>query len=162
MRIGMGYDVHSVMPGRGVTLGGVRFPDTDFSLRGHSDADVLIHALCDALLGAAGLPDIGILFPDHDTRHRDRDSMEFLSDVAARIRAEGYQAVNVDCMLIAEKPKIQDRVMEMKGRIGPVLGLETQAVGIKATTNEKLGSLGRGEGIAAMAVALLNIREALA
>jgi 2-C-methyl-D-erythritol 2,4-cyclodiphosphate synthase len=154
-RVGMGYDVHRVGPGRGLTLGGVKFPRAGFTLVGHSDADVVVHAACDALLGAAGLPDIGVLFPNTSARHRGRSSLEFLREVGERLRASGWSPVNLDCTLIAERPRIAGRVPDMRRRLARALDVPPSAIGIKATTNEGIGSIGRGEGLAALAVALL-------
>ena len=152
--VGMGYDVHSFAPGRKLMLGGVQI-DYRMGLDGHSDADVLIHAIMDALLGAAGMPDIGHLFPPDDERWRDSDSKTLLRDVIGRIREQGWRVGNVDSTLIAESPKISPHIGRMKEALAAELGITPGRVGIKATTNEKLGFLGRGEGIAAMATALL-------
>ncbi len=157
-RIGIGYDIHRVGPGRGLRLGGVSFPHTPFSLLGHSDADVIVHAACDALLGAAGLPDIGTLFPDGDARYRKRNSLDFLRAVRKRLERAGYLAVNLDCTLIAEAPRIQARVGLMRSRLAQAAGLTPAQVAVKATTNEGVGFIGRGEGLAAIAVALLTDR----
>lgn len=154
-RIGMGYDVHRLGPGRDLTLGGVRFTNAGFSLIGHSDADVLTHAACDAVLGAAGLPDIGVLFPNTSLRHRGRSSLEFLREVGARVRRAGWVPISLDCTLIAERPRIAARVPAMRRRLARALGVTPAAVGVKATTNEGLGFIGRGEGMAALAVTLL-------
>lgn len=153
-RIGFGYDIHPLVPGRRLFLGGVEIP-SERGLDGHSDADVLLHALCDALLGAAGLPDIGHLFPNTDPAYEGVSSLLLLGEVAARLAAAGCRVGNVDLTLIAEAPKIAPYVESMRARIAEALGLPPGHVGIKATTNEGLGSLGRGEGIAAHAVALL-------
>lgn len=154
IRIGQGYDIHPFAAGRRLVLGGVAF-DHPLGLAGHSDADCLVHAIMDALLGAAGLPDIGHLFPPGDPAFKDADSVELLRAVGRRIDAEGYAAGNVDATVIAESPKIASAVPRMKERIAGALGIDPCAVGIKATTNERLGALGRGEGIACLAVALL-------
>ena len=137
-----------------MVLGGVSF-DTPYGLDGHSDADVLTHAICDALLGAAGLPDIGHYFPNTDLKYKNIDSQELLKEVAQAIRKEGYEIGNIDASLIAEKPKIAPRVDEMKAALAKSAGIQTDQIGIKATTNEGLGSLGRGEGAAAHASCLL-------
>jgi 2-C-methyl-D-erythritol 4-phosphate cytidylyltransferase/2-C-methyl-D-erythritol 2,4-cyclodiphosphate synthase len=153
-RIGFGYDIHRLVEGRRLMLGGVEIPSRR-GLDGHSDADVLLHALCDALLGAAGLPDIGNLFPNTDLAYKDVDSLELLRQVMAHLEAGSYQVGNVDLTLIAEAPKIAPYVPQMRARIAECLNIEPARVGIKATTNEGLGSLGRGEGIAAHAVAAI-------
>ena len=152
--VGTGYDVHPFAAGRRLVLGGVEIP-SELGLLGHSDADVLLHALCDALLGAAGLPDIGHFYPSGDPRWKDADSRNLLRDVAARLRELGWLVGNVDCVVIAEKPRVYPNVGLMKERIGADLGIDGARVGIKATTNEKMGFVGRGEGIAALATALL-------
>lgn len=137
-----------------MVLGGISF-DTPYGLDGHSDADVLTHAICDALLGAAGLPDIGHYFPNTDPQYRNIDSQELLQEVASSIRKKGYTIGNIDATLIAEKPKIASRVEEMKSRLAQSAGITPNQIGIKATTNEGLGSIGRGEGAAAHATCLL-------
>ncbi|MCC5877076.1 MAG: 2-C-methyl-D-erythritol 2,4-cyclodiphosphate synthase [Candidatus Sumerlaeia bacterium] len=152
--IGQGYDVHQFAPNRRLVLGGVEIPH-DRGLIGHSDADVLLHALCDALLGAAGLGDIGHFFPNTEKKWEGADSMELLRLVMEKLREMGWKVGNVDCMLIAEEPKVAPHLPAMKERIAPVLGCEVARVGLKATTNEKMGFVGRGEGIAALAVALI-------
>lgn len=154
IRIGQGYDIHRFKEGRPMVLGGVSF-DTPYGLDGHSDADVLTHAICDALLGAAGLPDIGHYFPNTDPKYKNIDSQELLKEVALAIRKEGFEIGNIDASLIAEKPKIASRVDEMKAALAQSADIQTNQIGIKATTNEGLGSLGRGEGAAAHATALL-------
>jgi 2-C-methyl-D-erythritol 4-phosphate cytidylyltransferase/2-C-methyl-D-erythritol 2,4-cyclodiphosphate synthase len=153
-RIGYGYDIHRFASGRRMVLGGVDF-GLDYGLDGHSDADALLHAVMDALLGAAGLPDIGNLFPNTDEAWRGANSMDLLAEVARRVRAEGYVVGNVDATVIAERPKIAPRTAEMKANIAGALGIPETAVGLKATTNETLGSLGAGEGLAAHAACLL-------
>ena len=154
IRIGQGYDIHCFKEGCPMILGGVSF-DTPYGLDGHSDADVLTHAICDSLLGAAGLPDIGHYFPNTDPKYKNIDSQELLKEVAQAIRKEGYEIGNIDASLIAEKPKIAPRVDEMKTVLAQCAGIQTNQIGIKATTNEGLGSLGRGEGAAAHATCLL-------
>ena len=154
MRIGFGYDIHRLTEGRRLMLGGIEIPSPR-GLDGHSDADVLLHALCDALLGAAGLPDIGHLFPNTDPAFKNIASLELLRQVMAQITLAGYQVSNVDTTLIAEAPKIAPYVPQMQAVIADALRVEPGQVGIKATTNEGLGSLGRGEGIAAHAVAAI-------
>lgn len=155
LRIGHGYDIHRLVPGRKCILGGVEIP-SELGLEGHSDADCLTHAICDALLGACGLPDIGHFFPNTDERYRDIDSLELLREVKTRIGEEGYTIQNIDSSLIAERPRLLPHIPTMKERIASVLGLPVSAIGIKATTNEQAGSLGRGEAIAAHAVCLLQ------
>lgn len=151
-RSGIGYDVHRFTTGRPCILGGVEIPHSQ-GLDGHSDADVLCHAIADALLGAAGEPDIGHFFPPSDESIRGISSLEILRRVAARVRELGGRIGNVDSTLIAEAPKILPHVPAMKEKVAAALGLEPGQVGIKATTNEGMGFLGRREGIAAMAVA---------
>lgn len=153
-RIGLGYDVHPFAEGRALWLGGIEVPHPK-GLAGHSDADVLLHAICDAILGAAGLPDIGHYFPNSDPQWRGADSKRLLAQSYAAAQAEGYSLGNLDCTLIAEAPKISPYLMAMKAAIAGVLGCTPTQIGIKATTNERMGFVGREEGIAAMAVALL-------
>jgi 2-C-methyl-D-erythritol 2,4-cyclodiphosphate synthase len=153
-RIGHGYDIHRTAPGRPLVLGGVRF-EADFGLEGHSDADCLTHALCDALLGAAGLPDIGHFFPDTDPAYRGIDSQLLLQRVCAELQSRGLQPANVDLTLIAERPRIQPRLAEMKAALARSTGLPVGQIGLKATTHEGVGELGQGRAIAAHAVALL-------
>jgi 2-C-methyl-D-erythritol 2,4-cyclodiphosphate synthase len=153
MRIGQGFDIHALVPGRRLVIGGVEIPYA-LGLAGHSDADVLVHAICDALLGAAGLGDIGRHFPDTDPRFRDADSRELLVEVARRIREQGWQVVNVDATIIAEAPRMAPHIGLMEARLRACLGGACQ-VNVKAKTAERLGALGRGEGIAAEAIALL-------
>jgi 2-C-methyl-D-erythritol 2,4-cyclodiphosphate synthase len=155
MRIGHGYDIHRLVPGRPLILGGVRF-ETDYGLDGHSDADCLTHAICDALLGAAGLPDIGHFFPNTDESLRGIDSQLLLQRVIAELARRGWAPVNLDATVIAERPRLLARVPEMKARLAASTGLAIDAIGIKATTNEGVGDLGRGIAIAAHAVALLQ------
>ncbi len=155
MRIGIGYDVHRLAADRALILGGVKIPHT-LGLLGHSDADVLCHALMDALLGAAALPDIGRLFPDNDPKYAGADSLQLLRQVADMLHREGWQVGNVDVVIMAERPKLAPHIEQMRENIAGVLGLEIGAVGLKATTTEKLGFVGHEEGIAAQAVVLLN------
>jgi len=155
IRIGHGYDVHPLAEGRRLFLGGFEFPEAPRGLLGHSDADVILHAVCDALLGAAGLGDIGKLYPPSDEAHRDRRSTEFLREVGERLAADGWQVANVDITVLAETPKIGPKADEMRQAIAAELAISPEQVGIKATTNEGLGFVGRGEGIAAHATALL-------
>lgn len=154
-RIGHGYDIHRIMAGRPLVLGGVTF-DTDYGLEGHSDADCATHALCDALLGAAGLPDIGHFFPNTDPAYRGIDSQLLLARVCAELRQRGLEPSNVDVSIIAEKPRILPRIAEMKQALAGSTGLPVERIGIKATTNEGVGELGRGAAIAAHAVALVR------
>lgn len=154
-RIGHGYDIHRLVPGRPLVLGGVKF-DTDYGLEGHSDADCLTHAICDALLGAAGLPDIGHFFPNTDPAYKNVDSQLLLQRVCAEIRKLGFDPVNIDASVIAEKPKIYPRLAEMKCALAASAGLLSDEIGLKATTNEGIDDIGRGLAIAAHAVALLK------
>ncbi len=153
-RIGFGYDIHPLMEGRRLFLGGIEISHS-CGLDGHSDADVLLHALCDALLGAAGLPDIGNLFPNTDPAYKNISSITLLREVQGHLAGQGFQVGNVDMTLIAEAPKISPYVPQMRALIAETLGIEAVQVGIKATTNEGLGALGRGEGMAAHAVAAI-------
>ncbi len=155
LRIGHGYDIHRIVAGRPMVLGGVTFA-TDYGLDGHSDADCLTHAICDALLGAAGLPDIGHFFPNTDPAFKNINSQRLLQQVVAALRERGWSIVNVDSSLIAEKPKIYPRLTEMKATLASSLGLPVEAVGVKATTNEGVDEIGQGLAIAAHAVALLQ------
>lgn len=154
-RVGHGYDVHRLEPGAGVTLGGVRI-DCALNIVAHSDGDVLIHALCDALLGAAGLGDIGHWFPDSDPQYRGASSLKLLEAVLKGVARAGWVPANVDLTLIAEAPRVAKHVPAMRATLARALGLEPGAVNVKATTHETLGALGRGEGLAAHAVALLQ------
>lgn len=155
MLVGFGYDVHRLVSGRPLVLAGVQIP-YDRGLDGHSDADVLIHALMDALLGAAGLRDIGHYFPPADPAFKGADSMQLLEQVVGLLRAEGYKPVNVDLTLLAERPKIGSYVEQMRERLSACLGLVPRRVVIKATTNEGMGFVGEGQGMAAYAVALIT------
>jgi 2-C-methyl-D-erythritol 2,4-cyclodiphosphate synthase len=154
-RIGFGYDIHAFAPGRPLILGGVRVPHEQ-GLLGHSDADVLLHAICEALLGAAALGDIGSHFPDKDEQFRDASSTQFLKEVSGLLRARGYEVVNVDSTVVLQSPKIAAYVPTMRETIARVLELESSRVSVKATTHERLGALGKGEGCAAYAVALIR------
>lgn len=154
VRVGIGYDVHSVAPGRKLVLAGVEIP-AEFGLQGHSDADVVLHAVMDALLGAAGLPDIGHLFPPSDGRYAGADSRHLLRQVVAEVARAGWVPLQVDVTVVAERPRLAPFIPAMRERLAGDLALDPARVGLKATTNEGLGFLGRGEGIAAMAVALL-------
>ena len=158
-RIGQGFDVHALVPGRRLMLGGVEIP-FELGLLGHSDADVLLHAVTDAILGAAGLGDIGRHFPDTDMRFAGADSRMLLREAMARVRAADYVVVNVDATVICERPKILPFVAQMVANLAADLGLDPGAINIKGKTTETLGHIGRGEGIAAQAVALLVRREA--
>jgi 2-C-methyl-D-erythritol 2,4-cyclodiphosphate synthase len=155
MRIGQGFDAHALVSGRKLVIGGVQIP-YDKGLAGHSDADVLIHAVCDALLGAAGLGDIGRHFPDSDARFKDIDSRRLLREVARLIQDRGFKVANVDATVIAQAPRLSAHVAAMCANLAADLGIAVDAVNIKAKTTEKLGFVGRGEGIAAEAVALLE------
>jgi 2-C-methyl-D-erythritol 2,4-cyclodiphosphate synthase len=153
-RIGQGFDVHALVAGRRLVLGGVEIP-FDKGLLGHSDADVLLHAITDALLGAAGLGDIGRMFPDSDPAYAGADSLELLRIAVERVRAAGWRVGNIDSTLIAQQPKIAPHVDAMRARIAAAVGIDATAVAVKGKTTEHLGFAGRGEGIAALAVALL-------
>jgi 2-C-methyl-D-erythritol 2,4-cyclodiphosphate synthase len=153
--VGIGYDSHRLVHGRPLVLGGVEIP-SELGLDGHSDADVLTHALIDALLGAAGLGDIGEHFPDTDERYRDADSIELLAGVVATITAGGHSIVNVDCTIVMEKPKIAPHRLDIRERLAATLGLVPGRVNVKASTGEGIGFVGRGEGVAALAVASLS------
>ena len=155
IRIGHGYDIHRTAPGRALVLGRGKF-DSEFGLEGHSDADCLTHAICDALLGAAALPDIGHLFPNTDPEFAGIDSQLLLRRVVEKLRAAGFQPANIDATLIAEKPRIAPRITEMREALAKSTGLPPSAIGIKATTNEAVGDIGRGLAIAAHAVALVT------
>lgn len=154
IRVGHGFDVHAFAAGRRLVIGGVHIPH-DRGLAGHSDADVLLHAICDALLGAAGLGDIGHHFPDSDPRYRGIDSRELLRHVAGQLRASGWRTGNVDATLIAQAPRMAPHIADMRANIAADLELGAEAVNVKATTTERLGFTGRGEGIAAEAVCLI-------
>jgi len=156
-RVGIGYDTHRVSGVRTLVLGGVELPGVP-GLHGFSDSDVLAHAVIDAVLGAAALGDIGRHFPDTDPRYADADSIELLRDVVARVGAEGWQVVNVDATVICEEPKIAPHAGEMAARLAGALGVEPARVSVKGTTNEGMGFVGRSEGIAAIAVAMIKSR----
>jgi 2-C-methyl-D-erythritol 2,4-cyclodiphosphate synthase len=155
MRIGQGYDVHALVAGRKLVIGGVQIPHHK-GLAGHSDADVLLHAICDALLGAAGLGDIGMHYPDTDSAYSEIDSRELLRATAKKVAGAGYRVVNVDATIIAQAPRMAPHVPRMIGNIAADLGLKPAAVSVKATTTENLGAIGREEGIAAQAIALIE------
>jgi 2-C-methyl-D-erythritol 2,4-cyclodiphosphate synthase len=154
-RIGEGWDVHALVPGRKLILGGVEVP-YHLGLLGHSDADVLLHAVTDALLGAAGLGDIGRHFPDTDTQFQGADSMVLLAEAAKRVRAQGWQIGNVDSTVIAQAPKLAPHIPAMCAQIAKALGVQTQAVNVKAKTAEKMGPVGLGQSMEARAVVLLT------
>ncbi len=154
-RIGLGYDLHRTCPDRPLMLGGVRL-DAGFGLLGHSDADVVLHALCDALLGAAGLGDIGEMFPDTDPASRGADSRRFLSEVLVRVRGAGWRVANVDVVIHAERPRLAPHRAELRASLARLLDLPPAAVGVKATTNEGCGEIGRGEAIGCWAAVLLE------
>ena len=151
-RVGMGYDVHVCQAGRPLVLGGVRL-ESDWGLLGHSDADVIAHAIGDALLGAAALGDLGTWFPPSDPRWKDVSSLVLLSDIAARLAGQGFRIGNVDATLLAEAPKIAPHRDAMRSALAGALGIPPDQVSVKATTNEGIGFVGRGEGLAAMAIA---------
>jgi len=155
VRIGIGYDVHPLVAGRPLVLGGVTIPHGK-GLKGHSDADALCHALTDALLGALGLGDMGAHFPDTDPRYRGASSIDLLARVAAMMRERGLAVANADTLVIAEAPRLAPHVDAMRANLARALGCEAGRVNVKATTHEGLGALGRGEGIAAQAVCLLE------
>lgn len=155
MRIGQGFDAHALVAGRKLVIGGVEIP-YEKGLAGHSDADVLIHAVCDALLGAAGLGDIGAHFPDTDARFKNIDSRKLLREVARLLAGHSLAVLNVDATVIAQAPKIAPYITQMRNNIAADLGVSAADVNVKAKTTEKLGFIGRGEGIAAEAIALLE------
>ena len=155
MRIGHGYDVHALVEGRDLILGGVKIP-FEKGLDGHSDADVLLHAVADALLGAAGLGDIGIHFPDTDPAYKGADSAKLLAAVGQKIAQAGYKVGNIDVTMIAQKPKLKDYIARMKQNIAACLGVQPDRVNVKATTEEHLGFTGDGRGMACHAVCLLE------
>lgn len=158
LRVGCGFDQHAFAADRALVLGGVRL-DHARGLAGHSDADVLTHALVDALLGAAGLGDIGDWFPPGDPRYRHADSLTFLDRVARELRDRGWRVVNVDTTVVAQEPRLADRRMAMRDTLAHRLGLDPSQVSVKATTPDHLGAIGRAEGIAAQAVVLLEAHE---
>jgi len=158
IHVGIGYDVHRLVEGRKLVLGGVEIPHAK-GLEGHSDADVVIHALCDAIFGALGEGDIGHFFPNTDPRWRNASSRVFLAEAGRQVGFHDGRIVNVDATIVAQQPKLAPHIQSMKFRIAEALGLNPKRVGIKATTNEQLGFLGREEGIAAMAVASIDLPE---
>ncbi|KIO64610.1 2-C-methyl-D-erythritol 2,4-cyclodiphosphate synthase [Caldibacillus thermoamylovorans] len=155
MRVGQGYDVHQLVAGRPLIIGGVHIP-YEKGLLGHSDADVLLHAVTDACLGAVGLGDIGSYFPDNDDAYKNADSAVLLKNVWEMIKDKGYQLVNIDATIIAQKPKMAPYIELMKTNIASILEAEREQINVKATTTEKLGFTGREEGIASLAVVLLE------
>jgi len=156
LAIGHGFDVHAFARGRALILGGVKIP-YEMGLAGHSDADVLLHAIMDALLGAAGLPDIGQQFPPGDEQYKDADSADLLTQVHHLVKAAGFNRIyNLDTIIMAEQPRLGSHILAMKARIAQILGIDSVVISIKATTTEKLGFVGRGEGIAASAVCLIG------
>jgi len=154
MRVGVGYDIHRLVHGRKLILGGKEIP-FEKGLLGHSDADVLVHAICDALLGAAGLGDIGIHFPDTDPLYKDICSLEILAETCAMLKNQGCAINNIDSTVFAERPKISPYRGEMRANIARYAGIDEKLVNIKATTTEGLGMIGKGEGIAAMCIAMI-------
>ncbi|MGA2867681.1 MAG: 2-C-methyl-D-erythritol 2,4-cyclodiphosphate synthase [Verrucomicrobiota bacterium] len=158
IHVGIGYDVHQLVGGRKLMLGGVEIPHTR-GLDGHSDADALMHAICDAVLGAIGEEDIGHFFPNTDPRWRNVPSRIFLEEAARQVAQRGGRIVNVDATVIAQAPKIYPHIAEMKKRIAAALGVSEKQIGVKATTNETMGFIGREEGIAAMAVASIDLKD---
>jgi 2-C-methyl-D-erythritol 2,4-cyclodiphosphate synthase len=158
VHVGIGYDVHALVARRKLILGGVEIPHTK-GLDGHSDADALMHAICDAVLGALGEEDIGHFFPNTDPRWKGAPSKVFLEEAARQVARRKGKIVNVDTTVIAQEPKIYPHIAEMKKRIAAALGVSDKQIGVKATTNEKMGFVGREEGIAAMAVASINLPE---
>ncbi|MDX1708283.1 MAG: 2-C-methyl-D-erythritol 2,4-cyclodiphosphate synthase [Desulfobacterales bacterium] len=155
MRVGIGYDIHRLVKGRPLILGGVSVA-SEKGLLGHSDADVLVHAVCDALLGAAGLGDIGIHFPDSDPQYKDISSLKLLAATCRLLTAEGFRIVNLDATVFAESPKLAPHRQKMQAILAQTMNIEPNAVNIKATTTEGLGVIGKGEGIGAMCIALID------
>ena len=158
MRVGFGYDVHKFAEGRKLILGGVEIPHS-LGLLGHSDADVLLHAIADALLGAAALGDIGVHFPDNDSAYKDIDSMILLKRTVDLLKDKGYDIINIDATIVAQKPKISPHSAKMKENIAKCLGIDPDFVNIKATTTEKLGFEGREEGISSHCICLIEKRK---
>ncbi len=156
LRIGHGYDVHKLVEGRKLILGGVEIENNGIGLLGHSDADVLLHAISDSLLGACALGDIGKHFPDTDERYKGADSVVLLKEVVRLVTEEGYKISNADVTIVAQKPKLSPFIENMRENVSAALGIDKKRVSVKATTTEKLGFEGRGEGISAMAVVLLE------
>lgn len=158
IRVGIGYDVHALAPGRKLVLGGVEIPHAT-GLEGHSDADALMHAICDAVLGALGEGDIGTFFPNTDPRWRGAPSKIFLQEAARQVASRKGSINNIDATVMAQRPKIAPHIAAMKAQIAAALGIDPQRVGLKATTNERLGFIGREEGIAALAVAAVELPD---
>ena len=158
MRIGSGYDIHRMIPGRKLVLGGVVIP-FEKGLLGHSDADVLVHAVCDALMGAAALGDIGVHFPDTDPKFKDANSLTLLAESYRMVRNKRFEVENIDATIFAEAPKLSPYREAMQSNIGKVLQIDPERINIKATTTEGLGAIGKGEGIAAMCVVLIHKKE---
>ena len=156
--VGIGYDVHQLVAGRKLFLGGIEIPHSK-GLEGHSDADVLMHAICDAVLGAVGEGDIGTFFPNTDPKWKGAPSNIFLQEAAQQVKRRGGRILNVDASVLAQEPKIAPHIGAMKKKIAAALGVDPARIGIKATTNEKLGFIGRSEGIAAMAVASVELPD---
>ena len=159
-RTGFGYDVHRLEPGYDLWLGGIKIPH-ELGLEGHSDADVLLHAVCDALLGAAALGDIGVHFPPSDMQYKGIDSKILLQRVCQLVREAGYELGNIDATIAAEAPKINPHIPQMRQVMADIMGLEVGAISLKATTSERMGFVGRSEGMAAYATASIALREAL-
>ena len=155
MRVGIGYDIHRLVKGRPLILGGVPLVH-EKGLLGHSDADVLIHAICDAILGAAGLGDIGMHFPDNDPQYKDISSLKLLSNTCRMVAAKGFRIVNLDTIVFAETPKLGSQRQDMQQMIAKTMNVPAEQVNVKATTTEGLGVIGKGEGIGAMCVALIE------
>lgn len=155
LRIGHGYDVHKLVENRKLIIGGVEIP-YEKGLLGHSDADVLLHAIGDSLMGAAALGDIGCIFPDNDPKFKDADSLVLLTEVASLLKSKGFSVVNIDATLIAQKPKMRPYIDEMRRNIASACGLDVSLVSVKATTEEGLGFTGSGEGISAHSVCLIQ------
>lgn len=155
LRIGLGIDVHRLAPGRACVLGGIPL-DAPAGPVGHSDGDAVLHAICDAVLGAAGLDDLGSLFPDNDPAHRDRSSSEFCVEVLAQVRAAGFEVVSLDVVVEAERPVLKPHRAALRARIGELFGVAADAVNVKGKSGEGMGEIGRGEALRATAVALLS------
>ena len=155
MKIGLGYDVHAFAPNRPLILGGIQIP-YDQGLAGHSDADVLVHAICDALLGAAGMGDIGELFPDNDPQYKDAFSIDLLKETWRLIKQNHQEIINLDATVFAETPKLTVHKLAMRQKLSEALGIPTDRINIKATTTEGLGHIGEGAGIAAMCIVMID------